>query len=49
MFILVSAHLGCPRHNPESRKTVVCVCVCVCPVIPNSTEEDEWGIEKYGV
>ena len=29
MLLLVPAHLGCPRQNPESRKTVVCVCVCV--------------------
>jgi len=30
MFLLVLAHLGCPRQSPESRKTVVCVCVCAC-------------------
>jgi len=28
MFLLVPAHLGCPRQNPESRKMVVYVCVC---------------------
>jgi len=26
MFLLVPAHAGCPRQNPESRKMVVCVC-----------------------
>jgi len=25
MFLLVLAHTGCPRQNPESHKTVVCV------------------------
>jgi len=30
MFLLLLAHPGCPRQNPESRKTAVCVCVCVC-------------------
>jgi len=30
MFLLVPAHLGCTRQNPESHKMVVCVCVCVC-------------------
>jgi len=30
MFLLVPAHLGCPRQIPQSRKTVVCVCVDVC-------------------
>jgi len=25
MFLLVPAHPGCPRQNPENRKTVVCV------------------------
>ena len=33
MFLLVLAHPGCPRQNPESCKMVVCVCVlgvCVC-------------------
>jgi len=33
MFLLVPAHPGCPRQNPESRKMVVCVCMCVCDVI----------------
>jgi len=27
-FLLVPAHLGCPRQNSMSRKTVVFVCVC---------------------
>jgi len=27
VFLLVLAHLGCPRQNPDSHKTVVCVCV----------------------
>jgi len=27
MYLLVLAHPGCPRQNPESRKMVVCVCV----------------------
>ena len=26
MFLLVPAHSGCPRKNPESRKMVLCVC-----------------------
>jgi len=26
-FLLVPAHPGCPGHNPDSCKTVVCVCV----------------------
>jgi len=26
-FLLVLAHPGCVRENPESCKTVVCVCV----------------------
>ena len=30
MFLLVPAHPGCPRQNPQSCKTFVCVCVCVC-------------------
>jgi len=30
MLLFVLAHLGCPRQNPASRKTVVCVYVCVC-------------------
>jgi len=30
MFLLVPAHLGCPRQNPESHKMVLCVCVCLC-------------------
>jgi len=35
MFILVLAHPGCPRQNPKSSETVVCVwggvraCMCV--------------------
>jgi len=29
MFLLGPAHPGCPRQNPDSRKTVVCFCVCV--------------------
>jgi len=29
MFILVSAHLACPRQSPESRKMVVVVVVVV--------------------
>ena len=29
MFLLVSAHPGCPGQIPQSRKTVVCVYVCV--------------------
>ena len=29
MFLLVPAHPGCPRQNPHSHKTVVCVCLCV--------------------
>jgi len=29
MFLLVSAHPGCPRQNSESRKTVVVVVVVV--------------------
>jgi len=30
MFLLVPAHPGCPRQNPEIHKMVVCVCgVCV--------------------
>jgi len=29
MFLLIPAHPGCPRQNPESNKTVVCVCVCL--------------------
>jgi len=36
MFLLVLAHPGCPRQNPKSRKTVVCVCVCA--VIRNLVE-----------
>ena len=28
MFLLVTAHPGCPVQIPQSRKTVVCVCVC---------------------
>jgi len=28
MFLLVLAHPGCPRQNPERRKTAVCVCAC---------------------
>ena len=27
MFLLVLAHLGIPRQNPESHKTVVCVSI----------------------
>jgi len=27
MFLLVPAHPGCPRQNPQRRKTVVCMCV----------------------
>jgi len=27
MFLLVMAHPGCPRQNPKSHKTVVCVYV----------------------
>ena len=26
MFLLVSAHPGCPGQIPQSHKTVVCVC-----------------------
>jgi len=29
MFLLVPAHPGSPRQNPESHKMVVCACVCV--------------------
>ena len=30
MYLLVSAHPGCPGQSPQSRKMVVlCVCVCV--------------------
>jgi len=29
VFLLVPAHPGCPRHIPESRKTVVVVVVAV--------------------
>jgi len=33
MFLLVPAHPGCPRHNPESRKMVVVVIVVVVVVV----------------
>jgi len=36
MFLLVPAHPGCPRQNPKSRKTVVCVRVCVCVCVSAS-------------
>ena len=29
--VLVLAHPGCPRKNPESHKTVVCV-LCLCEI-----------------
>jgi len=29
MFLLVPAHPCCPRQNPQSCKTVVCVCSCL--------------------
>ena len=38
MCLLVPAHLGCPRQNPESRKmVVVIVCVCLCIMLLNDT------------
>ena len=43
MFLLVPAHPGCPRQNPESRKTVVCVCVCVCGTSSSVLQYPEYG------
>jgi len=33
MFLLVPAHQGCPRQNPESHKMVVIVVVVVVVVV----------------
>jgi len=34
MFLLVPAHPGCPRQNPDSCKTVVCVCMLCLLIFP---------------